>query len=564
MNTIEPPDVFFIQDTSRHGTCCAAIIAGNIVPADFFNLKHGRARGGVTGSRIASYKVGTTDSDLDFGYATSKAISTATEDGVDILSISGSIRIIDEQTDKKRRPHSYMEDQISIGTVYPTLKGILCCLSAGNIGGIGSVGNGAPWALCVGACNSKTTFSTKVNLGGRRLPVKGFSINTFERTGLCPPILAINGKIHRSGPLDPKKVAGKIVVHKTVTNGRDAKVARAKGIIIIDSCDSRSFYEVFPLPAAKVTKKDVERILNYMKELSESAKAEILTSEQAVNKKNEFPVLSSHSSKGPSRYTEHFIVPYVCAPGDELLSESPETVSASKLDCDDRRSRYTIISDTSFATAVVSSVAAYVKSVHKSWSAAAIKSASMTTGTQPILEKNANDVYGIGNGMINPIGAADPGLVYDIDRIHYARLLLGLEDFEGEKAIQAFFDRDEIISVGESIPPWDFNLPSLGISIPNTQSTCVFNRTVKNVGKGGLPVTYTAEVSVPESPQVTVTPKKLIFKEYNEEKTLKVKVVVTDWRQAKANAFSGVLAWKSLRRNYRVRSQILIKIRKDD
>lgn len=62
--------------------------------------------------------------------------------------------------------------------------------------------------------------------------------------------------------------------------------------------------------------------------------------------------------------------PDVTAPGVEILAASTH----------DRSLNYNILSGTSMACPHVSGVAAYVKTFHPNWSAAAIKSAIMTTG----------------------------------------------------------------------------------------------------------------------------------------------------------------------------------------
>lgn len=75
-----------------------------------------------------------------------------------------------------------------------------------------------------------------------------------------------------------------------------------------------------------------------------------------------------------------YIQPDLTAPGVDILAAwSP--VAPPSIYYDDTRSvNFNIISGTSMSCPHASSAAAYVKAAHPNWSAAAIKSALMTTG----------------------------------------------------------------------------------------------------------------------------------------------------------------------------------------
>ena len=69
--------------------------------------------------------------------------------------------------------------------------------------------------------------------------------------------------------------------------------------------------------------------------------------------------------------------PDITAPGVDILAAySPIPKLA-----DNQSVQYNILSGTSMSRPHVAGVAAYVKSVHPAWSASAIQSALMTTGT---------------------------------------------------------------------------------------------------------------------------------------------------------------------------------------
>ncbi|KAM1034597.1 hypothetical protein PS1_038285 [Malus domestica] len=72
--------------------------------------------------------------------------------------------------------------------------------------------------------------------------------------------------------------------------------------------------------------------------------------------------------------------PDLTAPGVDLLAAwSPVAPSSEDFYPDTRSVKYNIISGTSMSCPHVSGAAAYIKAAHPNWSAAAIKSALMTT-----------------------------------------------------------------------------------------------------------------------------------------------------------------------------------------
>ncbi|KAF2298930.1 hypothetical protein GH714_029205 [Hevea brasiliensis] len=77
---------------------------------------------------------------------------------------------------------------------------------------------------------------------------------------------------------------------------------------------------------------------------------------------------------------------------------------------------------------------ALLRSAHPDWSPAAIKSAIMTTanlnnlGDKPISDQQfvQATVFDMGAGHVNPAGANNPGLIYDIQPDDYIPYLCGL------------------------------------------------------------------------------------------------------------------------------------------
>lgn len=75
-----------------------------------------------------------------------------------------------------------------------------------------------------------------------------------------------------------------------------------------------------------------------------------------------------------------FFQPDITAPGNTILAAFSPVVKLSNVEKDKRSVHYNILSGTSASSPHVSGAAAYVKSFHKDWPPAFIKSALMTTG----------------------------------------------------------------------------------------------------------------------------------------------------------------------------------------
>ncbi|CAM8958480.1 unnamed protein product [Rhodiola kirilowii] len=73
---------------------------------------------------------------------------------------------------------------------------------------------------------------------------------------------------------------------------------------------------------------------------------------------------------------------------------------------------------------------AYVKSLHPNWSPAALKSALMTTARPLNGSLHEDREFAYGSGHINPVKAADPGLIYDITKQDYINVICGSYDDE--------------------------------------------------------------------------------------------------------------------------------------
>ncbi|KAH0720790.1 hypothetical protein KY290_005786 [Solanum tuberosum] len=142
------------SDDHGHGTHTSSTAAGNFVDgANFFGNANGTAVGIAPRAHVAIYKVCYVDC-LEFNIIA--GLDAAIGDGVDVISIS--IGLVDF-------PPLY-DDNIAIRAYSAMKKGIFVSCSAGNRGpGSGTVTNGAPWILTVGASTTDRKISAVAVLG---------------------------------------------------------------------------------------------------------------------------------------------------------------------------------------------------------------------------------------------------------------------------------------------------------------------------------------------------------------------------------------------------------------
>jgi subtilisin family serine protease len=190
------------------------------------------------------------------------------------------------------------------------------------------------------------------------------------------------------------------------------------------------------------------------------------------------PVVASFSSRGPNLYDGNQLKPDLAAPGVDIIAAvSPGMTAAQRADVVNGTaapvSVWASYQGTSMAAPHVTGIAALLHQQHPTWSPAMIKSALMTTATDTfpdaIVSGDTRGIlpFGQGAGHINPNGAMDPGLVFDIAPADYQRYLCGLGVSGASCA-------------GGQIAGYNLNLPS--ISVGNVLGSVVVTRKVTNVG----------------------------------------------------------------------------------
>ncbi|KAJ6390905.1 hypothetical protein OIU77_025000 [Salix suchowensis] len=511
--TRDPSDILSPVDVDGHGTHTSSTLAGNLVPdASLFGLARGAARGAVPNARVAMYKVcwissGCSDMDL------LAAFEAAIHDGVDVLSISiGGVG------------GKYVSDALAIGAFHAMKNGILTVASGGNDGpSSSSVANHAPWLLTVAASGIDREFRSRVELGNGKI-VSGVGVNTFEPKQKLYPILSgadagysgsdDGARFCADGSLDPSKVRGKLVLCELGGWGADSVV---KGIggkgTILESAQYLDAAQIFMAPATMI-----------------NATISIGSDIQIPRSKGpcsfyRFLFISGSEIQDQNAFSS----PDVAAPGIDILASYTPLRSLTGLKGDTQYSKFSLMSGTSMACPHVAGVAAYIKSFHPNWTAAAIKSAILTTAKPMSSRVNKDAEFAYGAGQVNPDRARNPGLVYDMDEMSYIQFLCH-EGYSGSS--MAVLVGSKSINCSSLLPGIGYdalNYPTMQLRVKNEQEPTV-----------GV--------------DIAVKPTSLSFSRSGQKRSFEV--VVRAKPMPSPQILSGSLVWKSNR--HVVRSPVVI------
>ncbi|XP_047340229.1 subtilisin-like protease SBT4.3 [Impatiens glandulifera] len=471
------------EDLDGHGTHTASTAVGREVEnANFFGIANGTARGGVSSSRLATYKVCrfTTCFDHDILAGFDDAIA----DNVDIITISISSKFTQNISD----------DVVSIGSFHAMEKNILTVNAAGNngISGLGSTDSIAPWVFTVGASadrsinnklvleNDRTLMSTSVNafeMSNYKKLVYGRSLSS-----LCDESNAEQCTLQC---VDPHLVKGNIMVCDIADSSSldvfsTAESVGASGVILRMGETMIYGSRIVPLPTAILNDNDFNYVKSYLKSKTIHS-ARIMKSEILPN---QAPAVAYYSSKGPNTILPQIFKPDISAPGTNILAAFLPSHNPSFYFSNSKtfKTNYTFMTGTSMSCPHVAGAVAYVKSKHLDWSASAIKSSLMTTARDMNFNYNLDAELGYGAGYIDPVKAVNPGLVYETYIEDYFKMFCGLGS-EGDKLTTMFKGKTKCTN-GTGMSPKDLNYPAMtSLVLQNSNFTIKFSRTVTNVGQ---------------------------------------------------------------------------------
>ncbi|XP_057835744.2 subtilisin-like protease SBT5.3 isoform X2 [Cryptomeria japonica] len=557
------------RDKDGHGTHTLSTAGGNFVKnANIYGYAQGTAKGGAPNARVAAYKVCwpniKTDASSCYDADILAGIDAGIYDGVDVFSISlGSSPPLAD----------YFQDGISIGAFHAVQRGRVVICSAGNDGPTpGTVSNVAPWIITVGASSIDREFLSVAYLGNNKL-YKGQSLSESTlRKKMYPLVSSVDvtaptanktaGKFCFQGGLDPKKVEGKIIaclrgITARVAKGDAVRMAGGAGMILCNAPENGNEVaaDSHVIPATQLNADDGATVLDYIN-TTISPVAYIAPPITVLNTKPA-PSMTAFSSKGPSSLSPDILKPDITAPGLNILAAYSKASSPTGVAFDHRHVAFNVLSGTSMSCPHVAGVAALIKAAHPHWSAAAIKSAIVTTASRIDNTKKAikeasmekASAFDYGGGHVNPNRALNPGLIYDIAVQDYYIFFCSL----GYNATQMKIITGKPFSCpSQKEAIYNLNYPSITVS--QLKGPVFVKRTVTYVSKG--PAVFEAEIKSPKGVVVAVKPNKLEFSNYGEKKSFSV--VMKPGRSFKKEYVFGSLTWKSA--SHVVRSPLVVKV----
>ncbi len=495
-----PFEYYSARDDDGHGTHTASTAAGN---ADVHASMYGNDLGIVSGiaprARVIAYKglgaLGGFTSDL------AAAIDQAVLDGVDVInySVGGGSSVPTGGDD--------------LAFLFAADAGVFVATSAGNSGPgddtVGSPGN-APWLTTVGA-NTQTPFyrGTVRTKGGPN--VKGASLTPELRRTDFVDAEDFGNELCLADTFAPGSLDGKVVLCRRGAIGRAAKgfnaaAAGAVGMVLYNFDDNDSlFTDTHAVPAVHINFTDGQKMKTYIDDRVAAGK----TPQVAIRNTGKetrakgTPSMTYFSSRGPNGPVPDIIKPDITAPGHQIVAGDSPGVNAFG-------DSFQAISGTSMSSPHVAGLFALLKQAHPDWSAAAAKSAIMTTANTKVRtedRKTRANPFQMGAGEIDPgiveehNSAFEPGLVYDAGLFEYAAFTCGADYGIFTQGSCDFLD-----SIGVPSDASDLNYPSIGVAELAGSQTVV--RTVTSVAHDGHTVDYRAKVKAPDGYSVTVSPKR--------------------------------------------------------
>ncbi len=544
----DPTEFNSARDDGGHGTHTASTAAGNAgVDAVMYGFPVATISGIAPRAHVIAYKglgaLGGFTSDL------AAAIDRAVADGVDVINYSIGGGAGGPGADE-------------IAFLFAAEAGVFVATSAGNSGpGAATLGNPGtmPWMTTVGASTQKRFFAGIIKLGNRDYYTGASLTDGIASWEQLVDAEFAGGDLCIPGTLDPSLVEGKIVLCRRGSIARADKslaVFQAGGVGMImynnndvDNLATNSHW----VPSVHVDQTVGLAIKAYIAaEDNPIARIATRTPKGPLTRAWPYaPSMTIFSSRGPNPVVPDLIKPDVTAPGTQILAGySPLSTDGIPGEM------FAAIQGTSMSSPHVAGVFALLKQAHPEWSAAAAKSALMTTSYQKVLDNDRfspADPFDMGAGHIKPGGVwhrkgsiVQPGLVYDAGLYEYAAFTCGMNWGVFTPGSCVFLE-----GLGIPFEPYNLNLPSIGVSELAGSQTVV--RTVTNVAE--TKAVYIANVAAPPGYDVTVHPN---WMKLDPGESATFEVVITNNGGGAVGEWSfGSLTWKGS--GFNVRSPIAVR-----
>jgi len=454
------------RDGGGHGTHTASTAAGDQVDnVKTEGRKFGTVRGMAPAARLAIYKVCWEAANPDDSGCNNidsvAAVDQAVIDGVDVInfSVGGGA--------------SPTLDAVELAFEGAAEAGIFVSASAGNDGpGASTLDHPAPWLTTV-AASTHVSYENTIVLGNHKKLV-GASISTkpVKKTRLvdaakAPAAGSAPGDSDLCGPksLNRAKVKGKIVICQRGTYDRVEKsteVKRAGGVamILVNPSENSLDADFHVIPTIHISDTQGVKLFKYVDEKGAKATASFELGNQTKHQ-TPLPQVAGFSARGPVLVSEgDLLKPDISAPGVSVLAAvSPPSNSKRK---------YDLYSGTSMAAPHISGLAAFIQSVHPSWTPMEIKSAMMTTAVPTKTEKGkpSREALAQGAGQVTPRRFFDPGLFVTSDATQW----------------RGFLTQQGIDTGVPALQPKQVNLPSMADGSVTAQTT--FRRTFRATRSG--------------------------------------------------------------------------------
>ncbi|KAL2621349.1 hypothetical protein R1flu_001554 [Riccia fluitans] len=462
------------RDYQGHGTHTASTAGGAFAAADWNGYADGTAQGVAPRSRIAVYKVCWYLAGCS-GVDVVAAMEDAIADGVDLMSIS-----ISGLSDAP-----FYQDTVGIASFHARKKGILVNFAAGNRGPeLKTTNHNEPWSFTVAATSQDRLLGAYVHIktirgSGRGLRFKGTAFTHFP-TLTAPLVLASEASIwgnnsaaycSDSFTLDSIKISGKIVFclkgtarESIFDKSENVRLAGGAGVIIGDTKGLANYtLQLSPvnytIPAAYLTAQDTQLFIDYVKECDldvcvfrdQHVQATIYTGKTFLQVQPA-PVMAWFSSSGPSGVTTNILKPDIAAPGLDIVAAWING-----------ESEFLAISGTSVATQHVAGTVALMKAIHPN-GVQLLSTKTLDNQNHRItnLFDRPASPFSTGSGLLNPVAAADPGLIYDAGPLDYTLFLCSLG--YGDTEVEIITGEINFCSTQKHIPsPSDLNYPSVSV-----------------------------------------------------------------------------------------------------